>query len=208
MLTLLITALCSLGRKFVFFFLRMNPGWMPLALTHWECWPITPTSPTSQQPFFFQKATDDRDRVPSPAVSFLDFLSAFSPGSPVSRPLSAPCPLSSLRFITCVPLLSRDLSGSPQGLSLRDVGQSQPSSPAPAPLSGRQGLPWSRVVGSHRLVPCPGLQRMFWLLLAQLLERIVLKLLKLDCPAVSSSHKPLTTAWGRQRLPATVQLVP
>ena len=177
---------------------------MPLAPTHWECWPITPTFPTSHQPFFFQKAIDDRDRVPSPAVSFLDFLSAFSPGSPVSRPLSAPCPLSSLRFITCVPLLSRDLSGSPRGLSLRDVGQSPPSPPAPAPLSslsGRQGLPRSRVVGLHRLGPCPGLQRMFWLLLAQLLERIVLKLLKLDCPAVSSSHKSLTTAWGLQRLP-------
>lgn len=54
------------------------------------------------------------------------------------------------------------------------------------------------MVGSHRLVPCPGLPRMFcWLLLAQLLERIVLMLLKLDRPAVSSSHKSLTTAWSR-----------
>lgn len=53
------------------------------------------------------------------------------------------------------------------------------------------------MVGSHRLVPCLGLPRMFWLLLAQLLERIVLKLLKLDRPAVSSSHKSLTTAWSR-----------
>lgn len=38
---------------------------------------------------------------------------------------------------------------------------------------------------------------MFWLLLAQLLGKIVMKLLKLDQPVVLPSHKALTATWSR-----------
>ena len=134
-------------------------------------------------------------KVPVPGLSFCH--STWEPCFQTLQAMTAPCSLRGLGFITCVPLLTCDLGRSPLGLSLRDLGQSLPSPPAPAPLSSQSRPPTElRVVGLHRLVPCPGLPRMFWLLLAQLLERIVLMLLKLDRPAVSSSHKSLTTAWS------------
>lgn len=168
-----LTASSSLGQKL--FFPALTLSWTLLTVTHWEGRPVTPASPLSlsacfpskrkiflSKIFFFQ--IDDLDQVPSPAVSFEDLLSAFSPRCPVSRLykacLSAPCPWSSLRFITCVLLLTCDLSGSPLGLSLRVVSWSPSSPPTPALLSsqsGRQGFPravrgWSTLA---RLLPAP-----------------------------------------------------
>lgn len=96
--------------------------------------------------------------------------------------MAAACPLCSLRFITCVPPLTRDPSKSevtkPLGLPVR-LRVSPPLLTLHCALPTRQaGLPHVAVSGRLTLASSPwGLQRMFWLLLARLWERSVTKLL-------------------------------